>query len=1128
MTPRLVGDANQRRIICENLDESLLVEASAGTGKTTELVNRIVAVLKSGRTTVDRIAAVTFTHKAAGELKVRLRQELDEARQSATADELLNLEQALKHLEESAIGTIHSFCAQILRERPVEADVDPAFQDMPEQEQRRMYERAFLKWFQTALDAGYPGLRRALSRLAWTSDQPPAEQLQEAGRKLIEWRDFRAPWRREPFERENEIDALAARVRRLAAMSAKCTRPHDDLFKGTRPVRELATWMERAGAERDPDYDTLEGLLLRLERETKQYDRKGRGEYAPGVLREDVLTARNELLWALAQFKERADADLAAILQGEMQSLINGYDELKRRAGRLDFVDLLIRTRDLVRGNRAVREYLQNRFTHLFIDEFQDTDPLQAEILILLASDNAAVDDWRLAKPAAGKLFVVGDPKQSIYKFRRADVAFYQDVCRRLLAHGVRQVELSTSHRSLAPIQACVNAAFAEEMQGDEIVAQARYVPLEGSKEPIEGQPPVVVIPAPHPWGFRNITKKNIEECLPDAVCAWIEWLVKESGWKVRDPDHPERLIPVEARHVAVLFRRFVNYGKDITRPYVRSLEAREIPHLLVGSKSFHQREEVETLRAAVMAIEWPDDELSVYATLRGSLFAFEDALLFRYRRETGSLHPLRPPEAELDPDLAPVREALDILAELHRDRNRRPVAETVNRLLEKTRAHAGFALRPGGHQVLSNVLRVSELARGFEASGGISFRGFVEELAARADKSDSSEAPMMEPAADGVRLLTVHTAKGLEFPVVVLADMTANLSSREADRHIDPERGLCATRLLWCAPWELIEHQNDEKAREQAEGVRVAYVAATRARDLLVVPAVGDDETEGWLQPLNKAIYPEPADYRKSRPFGDLNFGDATVLSRPNYRGVEPSVKPGTVQPKTGGHEVVWWDPAKLKLTVEGKLGLRRSDVLAGTSNESTVRYRQWSNRRAAALESGATPEWAIISPSEGQTAPGDWPVHTVQSATLGERPSGRRLGSLVHLVMRDVDFGGADVERLAQSHGRMLGASADEVRAAENAVRRALAHSLLERARGARECYRELPVTLVAEPGVRMEGTIDLAFLEDSTWQIVDFKTDAHLADQRARYERQLRWYAEALHRLTQSPVVCTLLGI
>lgn len=1129
MTPKRLGDAEERQIIRHRLDQSLIVEASAGTGKTTELVNRIVSVLRSGLAKAGSIVAVTFTHKAAGELKVRLRQELDDARETANPAELAHLEEALKHLEEAAIGTVHSFCAQILRERPVEADVDPAFQDLPEQEQRRLFERAFQGWFEEALSHESPGLRRALSRLAWNSDSSPAEQLQFAGKKLIEWRDFREPWRREPFEREAEITNLVQRVRNLATLSAKCVRPTDDLFKATQPVRELATWMDRSGSDEQPDYDTLEGLLLKLQRQLKRFDRKGRGEYAQGVKREDVLSYRDELLGALENFQLRADADLAALLQGEMQSLIDRYEELKRRGGKLDFVDLLMKTRDVVKNNAEVRTFLQDRFTHLFIDEFQDTDPLQAEMLILLSSADPTVTDWRQVTPKAGKLFVVGDPKQSIYKFRRADVAFYQDITRRLQERGVQLVQLSQSYRAPAPIQSCVNAGFAPEMHGDLETAQAGYVSLEGDRPPIEGQPSVVVIPAPKPWGSRRIAKSKIDDCLPDAICAWIEWLVNESGWKVRDPDDRKTLVPVQPHHVAVLFRRFVNYGKDITRPYVRSLEARDIPHLLVGSKSFHQREEVETLRAACAAMEWPDDELSVYATLKGSLFAIPDSLLLRHRFEAKlKLHPLNMERAE-GSDFEPVNLALDLLADLHRNRNRRPIAESVNHLLEATRAHVGFALRPGGHQVLSNVLRISELARGFEASGGISFRSFVEELSARADRTDSSEAPMVEAAAEGVRLLTVHTAKGLEFPIVILADMTANLSSRDADRHIDPDRNLCATRLLWCAPWDLLDHEGQEKTREEAEGVRVAHVAATRARDLLVLPGVGDQEMDGWLQPLNKAIYPSPGAYRESRPApGCPKFGESTVLFRPDFHGTEPSVRPGLVQPQAGWHEVVWWDPGKLRLNVEGKLGLRHSDILGGNSETSTLRYREWQQRREDAVAAGSKPEWEILNPSEAAEAPDEVHVETISTAPLGDRPSGRRFGTLVHLILRDAGFDGSVVERLAKTHARSLGADEQEVKAATAAALAALGHPLFDRARQAQACYRELPVTLNLGEGRMLEGSIDLAFIEDGVWHIVDFKTDAYVSAKRTQYERQLRWYAAALTRITGQPATCYLLGI
>jgi ATP-dependent helicase/nuclease subunit A len=209
-------DTRARELIRSAPNETLIVEAAAGTGKTTELVERISSVLRAGLAKVDQIAAVTFTHKAAGELKIRLRLKLDEERQAAQGEELEYLEDALKRLEEAAIGTIHSFCAQILRERPVEAGVDPNFEDIPEQEQRRLFKRGFQSWFERALEESRPGVRRVLTRMAWNSTDSPVEELQSAGWKLIEWRDFDTPWRSNPFNLKAETEELAQSVRQLA------------------------------------------------------------------------------------------------------------------------------------------------------------------------------------------------------------------------------------------------------------------------------------------------------------------------------------------------------------------------------------------------------------------------------------------------------------------------------------------------------------------------------------------------------------------------------------------------------------------------------------------------------------------------------------------------------------------------------------------------------------------------------------------------------------------------------------------------------------------------------------------------------------------------------------------------
>ncbi len=475
-----LSDAEARQRIKTSLDESLIVEASAGTGKTTELVTRLVEILATRRASIEQIAAVTFTHKAAGEMKLRLRERLDIERQSAEGERRAALENALKKLEEAAIGTIHGFCAQILRERPVEARVDPAFEELSEQETQRIYQRSFRTWLERRLNEDSPGLRRAFARLAWRDgwdDSPALEQLQRSGWRLVEWRDYPAPWHRDEFARESEIDTIVRMTRDLAALSASARPKNDNLYLGLRPVRLLAEWVAQAESVTGRDYDGLEGRLLKLGRELRGSRRKGSGEYGGGVAREELVRQRDELALWIAEFKRRADADLAALLREEMQGLLEEYERRKQLLGKLDFVDLLCRVRDLLRDQEDVRRHLQRKFKYLFVDEFQDTDPLQVEILMLLAEDDPG-----------GKLFLVGDPKQSIYKFRRADLTVYKNVRGTLEQRGVGLVSLRRSFRSPPNLQQFVNVAFETEISGNVEDGEADWAPLERHREEIAGR----------------------------------------------------------------------------------------------------------------------------------------------------------------------------------------------------------------------------------------------------------------------------------------------------------------------------------------------------------------------------------------------------------------------------------------------------------------------------------------------------------------------------------------------------------------------------------------------------------------------------------------------------------------
>ncbi|MBI3766954.1 MAG: UvrD-helicase domain-containing protein [Deltaproteobacteria bacterium] len=1141
-----LADQAARDRICRDLDTTLIVEAAAGTGKTTALVGRIVAALMAGRARLDRLVAVTFTELAAGELKLRLRTEIERARRSETIDGAARrcLTEALPQLEEARIGTIHSFCSELLRERPVEARVDPLFEVAPDDVAGDLFRRAFDRWFEECLAAPPPGVRRILRRRG-RDGAGPRELLRAAAWALTEWRDFPTPWRRVAFSRDAAIDALMAEMEALGARAPEGD-PEDYFTRSLAEIQRLARETRRRElVTGDRDYDGLEAELLAFHR-AKHWRWTGFSR-TQGAFPKAQLRARRDALAAeLAAFVDGAGADLAPLLRDELWPVVERYDALKRRAGRLDFLDLLLIARDLLRQDATVRRDLQERFTHVFVDEFQDTDPLQAEILLLLAADDPAARDWTAVRPVPGKLFLVGDPKQSIYRFRRADVALYEEIKRRLVAGGAAVEHLTVSFRAVPEIQETVNAALALRM-GDGSPSQAAYVPLVPTRAAAP-QPAVVALPVPAPYGdYGTVVDWRIETSLPDAVAAFVDWLVRESGWTVTEREKPNERVPIVPRHVCLLFRRFRSFGRDVTRDYVRALEARHLPHVLVGGSSFHEREEVEAIRNALTAIERPDDDLAVFATVRGPLFALADGALLAFRDRFSSLHPFRALPEDLPAPLAEVAAALGVLRELHRGRNRRPIADTIARLLAATRAHAGLAIWPTGEQALANVTRLMDLARRAERSGVTSFRAFVERLADEADRGDASDAPILEEGTGGVRVMTVHRAKGLEFPVVVLADLTANETPNEPTRATDPARALCAMRLAGCSPPELLERREVEREREREEAARILYVATTRARDLLVVPVIGDERRDGWLGALAPVLY--PAEARRRQPEARTvaacpAFGVDSVVERPDRApGRERGVAPGLHRPEFGRHRVVWWDPHVLRLNVEESVGLRQQRLLeaddAGAVAEGGVRdHAGWQAERARVRTAAMVPTmavatataWAASAAASGVTLE-EAGVECVGDA--GARPHGTRFGSLVHAVLAaaDLDSDAATIARLAALQARLLGASKDERDAAADAAVRALASPLLRRAAAAARiggCRREVPVALRLDEGTLVEGVADLAFCEDGHWTVVDFKTDVELESRLGEYRLQLALYARAIAVATGTPASGVLLRV
>ena len=866
----MLVDASAREQIRTSLDETLAVEAAAGTGKTTVLVDRIVNVLAAGRTTVDRLVAVTFTEKAAGELKLRLRTELDARRATADASTREPLDAALERLEQAHVSTIHTFCADLLRERPVEAGVDPQFTMLTEPQAERLFGQVFRDWLQQRLEAPPAGVRRALRRSGFDDDGGPTGRLQRAAWTLAEWRDFEGAWRRDPaFDRASRIQALADELASFDATTREPGDREDALFVSTAAARRLHTELTFAEQVRPRDHDGLEARLVDLCSWSFRNARIGRktAPYRKGVPRTEVIAAHQRLVALLEAFKRDADADLAALLRDELIEVIGHYQEAKARLGALDFLDLLASARDLVRDHDGVRAAFQARFTRICSSTSSRT-PIRCRRRSCCCSPprDPATRIWREVAPLPGKLFIVGDPKQSIYRFRRADVGIYEEVREQLRRHGAACLELTTSFRCVPTIQRAVNAAFAPRMTGNAGHAAGQLcAAVAGAVADIPGQPALVALPVPRPFGWREQVTKRAVDRVAAGCGGRLRRLAGDAQRLARDRSRVQPTSPARSQRVTSACCSAASIrASSAARQPDRGRDAR----LRAGARGAGH----PASPGRRQVVPRPRRDRDDAHRARGDRVARRRAVGVRRRCTRGVLCGRRRSAATNTgvgrscppvPDRPPTRRSpatdarcrsgtRSTSARAAPRRNHRPVADTIGRLLRDPRAHAGFALRPAGEQALANVLHVAELARQYEAGGGLSFRGFVDQLREEAESARAAEAPILEEGSDGVRMMTAHSAKGLEFPVVMLADITAELSRATASRYVDSSTGRFAVSLGGLG------------ARRPARPRRRPKWPAMRPRGFASPMWPPRAHAICWSSPLSAISHSIPAGYRR------------------------------------------------------------------------------------------------------------------------------------------------------------------------------------------------------------------------------------------------------------------------
>ena len=1084
---RPVDDAVRRRV-ASDLQTTFLLQAGAGTGKTSALVERYVACLSSeGAPPVAEVVAITFTEKAAGELRQRVRGRLE----SAVADETLDpatgerLGAALAGLDDAPISTIHSFAARLLRERPVEAGVDPAFTQLDEAGAELLRDRLWRDWLAGLLDRD--------DDAAGAGGAGPLAQALRAGVRIEEIQKL-------AFERFSERYAVAdaatppapdliaacAGARRAAAdlvdLAQTCADDGDRLKVSCLDLAAVATELPATGELHDLGL-SLTVAAARAARLTPK--NAGRAAGWPGG-KERATAARDALRDLLAGAAAGYGAHVAALALAVAAGFARAAADAQRDAGALDFDDLLGRARDLLAGTPGVaperviaaRRHFQQRYRYILVDEFQDTDPLQAEIAFLLSEREPSARSWRDVELEPGKLFLVGDPKQSIYRFRRADIAMYDEVRRLIEAQGGATLELVQNFRTVRSVVSWVNGLFGGLMPEAVEGLQPRHADLVPLRDDPGAEPGVLLV-RPSPAMFDDAD--GPDGASPDDLSRREARLVADllsgierTGWRVRDAAAGWRA--ARPGDVAVLLPTFTRVGF-----YEQALREAGLPYRVDGGRTFYGRREVLDTLAALRAVDAAADPIAVYAALHGGLFALSDDRLYAYRAAGGEFDYLRAVPVE---GFADVAAALADLCELHGLRNRRPVAETLDDLVRRTHLLESLALwADDGEQAIANIGELVSQADEFAHSAEASFHAFVVKAMHDADAADTAESPVGEPG-EFVRVMTVHKAKGLEFPIVVLA--AAMLSPRSADRgplidraahRLDcslscpaPDAGGAAGRVRYQTR-EYDARFAREKQALDAERVRLLYVALTRAADLLVLPLVTGEPRAGSLQGFWQGA---------SDPAGD---GQGTLEWSAGTAGPPQAAPPS---PPT--------------------------DPLAARA--------AWRDERVALLALAARPAPVFAPSALERLEPPDWddqalPVASPPAASDGAaRARALALGTAVHAVLELVSLDDdAALDGLAAVAAMRAGLPDETARVA--ALARACWRAAPLRGAAHARHERELPVCVVHD-GVVIEGAIDLVYREAATgaWTIVDYKTDAHPDPQTVfeRYGGQAGAYALA----------------
>jgi ATP-dependent helicase/nuclease subunit A len=1062
-----IPDRRQREQAETTFDRNVVVVAGAGTGKTTLLVNRLIHILikEPHPVAVTHVVALTFTNKAATEMKVRLRERLialarsdvGEARPAdggavtlkelreryrLTAEEIqARAGSALQDLEKAQIGTLHSFAAHLLRLHPLESAVDPVFQEDDGSRFEEHFSMAWDLWIARELSrqgshhhVWRPLLRtimledirtfaRALCgelvNLGSLQDQLEMEQVDP---RLMQWlqhiRDrAQALLNAHDRPKRRKVEHMLAATISLAKL---CIEQGPGAIH-ERPFAEQE-WLAKDVGTSVAGWDTSEfDAASRLINIAQQI------QYVNKTVFKNILTI-------LSPFISEVRASFV-------------------QKGWLSFDGLLARARALLRDHPAVRERIKREYRAVLVDEFQDTDPVQYEIILAVSERHGChATNWQEMALEPGKLFIVGDPKQSIYAFRRADIEAFDRVVQKIESDQGMLQTLTTNFRSDAAVLGPVNDLFDRlferrpHIQPANVRLEVRPQRRPGNLD--AGVRLQLVRPGGDDEAFDAAGATRAEA---EALARWL----KEDVFS---------LPAVKFGHVALLFRKLTQADT-----YLDALRRYRLPYVIEGEKHFYRRQEVIDFVNVLRLLENPHDWVALVGVLRSplggltdrDLYELREAELFDYRDHDRLV-------AWAHPRSVAVRRLYCHLADLRREVFLVPLAVAVQLVFDRLPILEVAAASLHGEQAVANLLKVKQTAAGLSDRPHLTLSGLVDFMVARIEEQpDEAESPLAEESTNAIQVLTIHKAKGLEYPIVVLPGLHQGIGRERSLPLVsyDWSSGLYGLSLGTHQTLSSLLVREKVEAREEAERRRVLYVGMTRAKELLVLSG---SVTERAVGETVLSLLQE------------VGEGQVGLASTPTL----------TIGRSAIPHIVVHAPDRKW-----GRRPLSNAPELHALDSASIALL--WHKRTSAWTQARATP--LHVSPSalmqNTMSAPGQRPEKVGDSEL-------RRLGGIMaHHILERWDFAGDPSRFIDQIDATLQRYLTNE----QLTLAPALSESLQElfTSFGRSEIYamlrastilgREVPFVMSWGKGQVMEGVVDLIYRLDGGIWIADYKTDA-----------------------------------